>query len=158
MLTVAQTMKNISNFMVGKSSLQEIAPLAIILSGRYQTLIWRPGDTVQTLESPTLSGRVDRTVFSLVIVPLLKLSFVKLTLSDRFTVTLGLILLAHWTTKLVLLLAQDQNLLALGSHTWVFSCPDHVLKGSSNNLEDIPGSIIYHYNQQRPHLFSKNFA
>ena len=30
MLTVAQTMKNISNFMVGKSSLQEIAPLAII--------------------------------------------------------------------------------------------------------------------------------
>ena len=30
MLTVAQTMKNISNFMVRKSSLQEIAPLAII--------------------------------------------------------------------------------------------------------------------------------
>ena len=30
MLTVAQTTKNISNFMVGKSSLQEIAPLAII--------------------------------------------------------------------------------------------------------------------------------
>ena len=30
MLTIAQTMKNISNFMVGKSSLQEIAPLAII--------------------------------------------------------------------------------------------------------------------------------
>ena len=30
MLTVAQTMKNISNFMVGKSSLQEIAPLVII--------------------------------------------------------------------------------------------------------------------------------
>ena len=24
----------------------------------------------------------------------------------------------------------------------VFSCPDHVLKGSSNNLEGIPGSII----------------
>jgi len=30
MLTVAQTTKNISNFMVGKSSLQEIAPLAVI--------------------------------------------------------------------------------------------------------------------------------
>ena len=29
------------------------------LSGRYQTLIWRPGDTVQNLESPGLSGRVD---------------------------------------------------------------------------------------------------
>ena len=29
------------------------------LSGRFQTLIWRPGDTVQNLESPGLSGRVD---------------------------------------------------------------------------------------------------
>ena len=29
------------------------------LSGRFQTLIWRPGDTVQNLESPELSGRVD---------------------------------------------------------------------------------------------------
>ena len=42
--------------MVGKSCLQEIAIL-----GRYQTLIWRPGDTVQNLESPGLSGRVDST-------------------------------------------------------------------------------------------------
>ena len=29
------------------------------LSGRFQTLIWRQGDTVQNLESPGLSGRVD---------------------------------------------------------------------------------------------------
>ena len=29
------------------------------LSGRFQTLIWRPGETVQNLESPGLSGRVD---------------------------------------------------------------------------------------------------
>ena len=29
------------------------------LSGRFQTLIWRPGDTVRNLESPGLSGRVD---------------------------------------------------------------------------------------------------
>ena len=29
------------------------------LSRRLQTLIWRPGDTVQNLESPGLSGRVD---------------------------------------------------------------------------------------------------
>ena len=29
------------------------------LSGRFQTLIWRPGDTVQNLECPELSGRVD---------------------------------------------------------------------------------------------------
>ena len=29
------------------------------LSGRFQTLIWRPGDMVQNLESPGLSGRVD---------------------------------------------------------------------------------------------------
>ena len=45
--------------MVGKSSLQEIATWG--LPGRYQTLIWRPGDTVQKLESPGLSGRVDST-------------------------------------------------------------------------------------------------
>ena len=29
------------------------------LSGRFQTLIWRPGKTVQNLESPGLSRRVD---------------------------------------------------------------------------------------------------
>ena len=29
------------------------------LSGRFQTVIWRPGKTVQNLESPGLSGRVD---------------------------------------------------------------------------------------------------
>ena len=29
------------------------------LSGRFQTLIWRPGKTVQNLESLGLSGRVD---------------------------------------------------------------------------------------------------
>ena len=30
------------------------------LSRRFQTLIWRPGETFQNLESPGLSGRVDR--------------------------------------------------------------------------------------------------
>ena len=29
------------------------------LSGRFQTVIWRLGETVQNLESPRLSGRVD---------------------------------------------------------------------------------------------------
>ena len=29
--------------------------------GDYQGLIWRPGDTVQTLESPRSLQRVDRT-------------------------------------------------------------------------------------------------
>ena len=29
------------------------------LSGRFQTLIWRPGETVQNLESRGFSGRVD---------------------------------------------------------------------------------------------------
>ena len=33
------------------------------LSWRFQTLILRPGDTVQNLESPGLSGRVDSTVY-----------------------------------------------------------------------------------------------
>ena len=27
--------------------------------GRFQTLVWRPGEMVQNLESPGLSGRVD---------------------------------------------------------------------------------------------------
>ena len=31
------------------------------LSGRFQTLIWRPGETVQNRESPGLSGRNDST-------------------------------------------------------------------------------------------------
>ena len=61
MLTVAQTTQNIWNFMVGKSSLQEIATLSIIRE-IYRTLIWRPGDMVQTLKSPGLSARVDSTV------------------------------------------------------------------------------------------------
>ena len=43
--------------MVGKSSLQEITTLAII----QETLIWRPGGTVQSLEFPGLSERVDST-------------------------------------------------------------------------------------------------
>ena len=33
------------------------------LSGRFQTLSWRPGDMVLNLESPGLSGRVDSPVF-----------------------------------------------------------------------------------------------
>ena len=33
-------------------------------SGRFQTLIWRPGETVQNLESPGLSGRIDSPVRS----------------------------------------------------------------------------------------------
>ena len=32
------------------------------LSGRFHTLIWSPGETVQNLESPRLSGRVDAFV------------------------------------------------------------------------------------------------
>ena len=35
------------------------------LSGRLQTLIWRPGETVQNRESPGLSGRVDSTDLNL---------------------------------------------------------------------------------------------
>ena len=48
---IAQTTQNISKFMVGKSSLQLNGKHRLI-SGRFHTLIWRPGDTVQTLESP----------------------------------------------------------------------------------------------------------
>ena len=59
---IAQTTQNISKFMVGKSSLQLNGKHRLI-SGRFHTLIWRPGDTVQNLESPGLSGRVDSTVY-----------------------------------------------------------------------------------------------
>jgi len=34
------------------------------LSRRFQTLIWRPGETVQNLESPRLFGSVDSPVRS----------------------------------------------------------------------------------------------
>ena len=59
---IAQTTQNISKFMVGKSSLQ-LNGKRRLMSGRFHTLIWRPGDTVQNLESPGLSGRVDSTVY-----------------------------------------------------------------------------------------------
>jgi len=58
-LTVAQKTQNIWNFTVGKSSLQKEQLWR--LSGRHQTPIWRPGDTVQNLESPGLYGRDDST-------------------------------------------------------------------------------------------------
>ena len=47
----------------------------------------------------------------------------QLALSDRLTGLLKLISLTHWATNLVFLLAQNQNLLALGNWTWVFACP-----------------------------------
>ena len=55
---------NIANYLkviVRKLSLQLNGKLWWI-SRRFRTLIWRPGDTVQNLESPGLSGRVDGTV------------------------------------------------------------------------------------------------
>ena len=59
-IKIVQTTQNIWNFIVGKSSLQEMANFRL-LSGRFHTLIWRPGDTVQNLESLGLSGRFDST-------------------------------------------------------------------------------------------------
>ena len=50
-IIIIQTTQNIWNFIVGKLSLQEMANFRR-LSGRFHTLIWRPGDTVQNLESP----------------------------------------------------------------------------------------------------------
>ena len=57
---ITQTTQNIWNFIVRKSNLQEMENLGDYL-GDFQTLIWRPGETVQNLESPGLSGRVDST-------------------------------------------------------------------------------------------------
>lgn len=53
----------------------------------------------------------------------LEIIFSKLTLSDRLKGPLRLISSAQQTTKLLFLLVQDQNLLAMGNRTWVFSCP-----------------------------------
>ena len=53
----------------------------------------------------------------------LEIIFSKLTLSDRLTGPLRLISSVQQTTKLLFLLVQDQNLLAMGNRTWVFSCP-----------------------------------
>ena len=55
-IIIIQTTQNIWNFIVGKSSLQEMANFRR-LSGRFHTLIWRPGDTVQNLESPGCEHR-----------------------------------------------------------------------------------------------------
>ena len=52
---IAQKMQNIWNFIVESTRNGKLRRL----SGRFQTLIWRPGETVQKLESPRLSGRVD---------------------------------------------------------------------------------------------------
>ena len=43
------------------------------LSGRFQSLIWRPGETVQNLESPGLSGRVDNPDYICLHTPLMML-------------------------------------------------------------------------------------
>jgi len=54
-----------------------------------------------------------------------KSSFIKLRLSDRLIRLLRMTSLAHCTTKLLFSLAQQQNLLALGNWTRVFSCPNN---------------------------------
>ena len=48
-------------FTVRNLSLKELAIFGDY-QGRFYTLIWRQGDTVQSLESPGLSRRVDGTV------------------------------------------------------------------------------------------------
>ena len=81
----SQTTQNIWNFIVRESSLQEMANFGdysgdfgrffiylfyfLFLFGRFQPLIWRPGDTVQNLESPELSGRVDSAAKHRICVP-----------------------------------------------------------------------------------------
>ena len=50
---ITQTMQNIRNFIVRKSIYKKWKI--------FQTLIWRPGERVQNLESPGLYGRVDST-------------------------------------------------------------------------------------------------
>ena len=55
---IAQTTQNILKFHSQKVESTRNGKLRR-LSGRFQTLIWRPGETVQHLESPRLFGRVE---------------------------------------------------------------------------------------------------
>ena len=59
-------MNNMLRFtkVVRESSQKEMANFRR-LSRRFHTLIWRPGDAVQNLESPGLSGRIDSTALIL---------------------------------------------------------------------------------------------
>ena len=50
--------RNFEIFFFRKSILQEICKLRQLFE-RFQTLMWKPGQTVQNLESPGFSGRVD---------------------------------------------------------------------------------------------------
>ena len=59
-IKIAQTTQNILNFIVGKSTLHDLAKFGDYQGG-FHTLTWRLGDTVQNLVSPGLSGRVDST-------------------------------------------------------------------------------------------------
>ena len=63
-VSIVQTTQNIWNFIVRESSQKEMANFRR-LSRRFHTLIWRPGDAVQNLESPGLSGRIDSTALIL---------------------------------------------------------------------------------------------
>ena len=58
----SQTTKNILKFYCCKVESTRNCKLRQ-LSGRFQTLIWRLGETVQNQESPRLFGRVDSTAF-----------------------------------------------------------------------------------------------
>jgi len=49
------------------------------------------------------------------------------TFSFRLIRLLRLISLVRPATELLFSFAQEQNLVALGHQTWVFSCPDHVI-------------------------------
>ena len=59
-IKITQTTQNIWNFILGKSTPQEVAKFGNYRGG-FHTLTWRLGDTVQNLVSPGLSGRVDST-------------------------------------------------------------------------------------------------
>ena len=56
MLTVAQTMQNIWNFMVGKSSVQETAPLAVI-RGSWQHCFGTKPARIELCMAPPLPAR-----------------------------------------------------------------------------------------------------
>ena len=64
-IKIAQTTQNSWNLIVRKSSLVKKWQTSANIRKPFQTLIWRPGDTVQNLESPGLSGRVASTTCQL---------------------------------------------------------------------------------------------
>ena len=116
LIKIAQTMQNTWHFNVGKSSLYWRNGKLWRLSGRFHTLIWRSGDTIQNLEySPRLSGRFDSSASLRMLLECTALnSFTPATYrpsySEFIIITLSSLLLNRWK-KIYVVTKANQRIL-----------------------------------------------